>query len=43
MVFMVPIITFVVLFNLPAALGLYWIVSTVVSVYEQRKLLTKTK
>lgn len=43
MVFMVPIITFVVLFNLPAALGLYWIVSTVVSVYEQRKLLMKTK
>jgi YidC/Oxa1 family membrane protein insertase len=43
MVFAVPIITFVVLFNLPAALGLYWIVSTVVSVYEQRKLLTKTK
>ncbi len=41
--FFVPIMTFIVLFNLPAALGLYWIVSTVVSVFEQRQLLNKKK
>lgn len=41
--FFVPIMTFVVLFNLPSALGLYWIVSTVVSIFEQRQLLNKKK
>lgn len=41
--FFVPIMTFIVLFNLPAALGLYWVVSTVVSIFEQRQLLNKKK
>lgn len=36
MTFLVPIITFVVLFSLPAAIGLYWIVSSLLTVVEQK-------
>lgn len=43
MVFFVPLLTFIVLFQFPAALGLYWIVSTVISVFEQKQLLNKKK
>lgn len=41
-----PIISFVVLMNLPAAVGLYWLTSTVASVLQQlvvnKKILNKT-
>lgn len=43
MVFFAPALTFIVLFRFPAALGLYWIVSTIVSVIEQKQLLNKKK
>ncbi|MFA5087010.1 MAG: YidC/Oxa1 family membrane protein insertase [Candidatus Paceibacterota bacterium] len=43
MVFFVPLLTFIVLFRLPAALGLYWVVSTIISVFEQKQLLNKKK
>lgn len=36
MVFIVPVITFVVLFNLPAAIGLYWMASSLITVIEQK-------
>lgn len=41
MVFFMPLLTFFVLFGLPSAMGLYWIVSTLVSVFEQKQLLKK--
>ena len=43
MVFFVPLLTFFILFQLPSALGLYWIVSTVISIIEQKQLLKKKK
>lgn len=35
MMFFAPLLTFFVLFNLPAALGLYWLVTTVFSIIQQ--------
>lgn len=39
MVFMLPIITLFVLFALPSALGLYWLVTTVMTIYQQKNIL----
>ncbi|MCK9577926.1 YidC/Oxa1 family membrane protein insertase [bacterium] len=41
MTFLVPIITFVVLFNLPSAVALYWMVSSLLSVIEQKMIYKK--
>ncbi|MDD5569227.1 MAG: YidC/Oxa1 family membrane protein insertase [Candidatus Pacebacteria bacterium] len=41
MAFILPIVTFIVLFKLPAALGLYWFFTTVISIIEQKLLLNK--
>ncbi|MFA5013612.1 MAG: YidC/Oxa1 family membrane protein insertase [Candidatus Paceibacterota bacterium] len=43
MVFIFPVITFIVLFKLPSALALYWIVSTIVSIFEQKLLFSEKK
>lgn len=39
--FFVPAIIFFVLFNLPSALGLYWSITTVLNIFQQRKILNK--
>lgn len=39
MVFMLPIITLFVLFALPSALGLYWLVTTMMTIYQQKNIL----
>jgi len=39
--FIIPIITFFVLFKLPAALGLYWMLTTVLNIFQQRKIFNK--
>lgn len=39
MVFMLPIVTLFVLSYLPSALGLYWIVTTVMTIYQQKQIL----
>lgn len=39
MIFMLPIITLFVLFALPSALGLYWLVTTVMTIYQQKNIL----
>lgn len=41
MVFLIPLITFFVLYALPSALGLYWLVTTAFSIFEQRALFKK--
>ncbi|MDD4409136.1 MAG: YidC/Oxa1 family membrane protein insertase [Candidatus Pacebacteria bacterium] len=41
MTFMVPIITLVVLWTLPSAVGLYWMVSSIVTVIEQKIVMKK--
>ncbi|HOC53691.1 MAG TPA: YidC/Oxa1 family membrane protein insertase [Candidatus Pacearchaeota archaeon] len=41
MVFLAPIITFFVLFKLPAALGLYWCLSTILNVIQQKRIYKK--
>jgi YidC/Oxa1 family membrane protein insertase len=41
MVYFVPALTFFILFRLPSALGLYWIVTAIISIFEQRKLFKK--
>lgn len=41
MTFFVPVITFFVLFNLPAALGLYWLVTTVFTIVQQYYIFKK--
>ncbi|MFA5080218.1 MAG: YidC/Oxa1 family membrane protein insertase [Candidatus Paceibacterota bacterium] len=41
MTFLVPGITFIVLFNLPSAVALYWMVSSLLSVYEQKMIYKK--
>ncbi len=43
MAFFVPVITFFVLFNLPAALGLYWLVTTVFTIVQQYYIFKKKK
>lgn len=39
MIFMLPIITLFVLFALPSALGLYWLVTTMMTIYQQKNIL----
>ncbi|MDD3292657.1 MAG: YidC/Oxa1 family membrane protein insertase [Candidatus Pacebacteria bacterium] len=39
--FIIPIITFFVLFKLPAALGLYWMLTTILNIFQQRKIFNK--
>lgn len=41
MIFFIPLITFFVLYALPSALGLYWLVTTAFSIVEQRALFNK--
>jgi YidC/Oxa1 family membrane protein insertase len=41
MVFFMPLLTFFVLFSLPSAMGLYWVISTLISIFEQKQLLKK--
>lgn len=41
MTIFVPVITFFVLFNLPAALGLYWLVTTVFTIVQQYYIFKK--
>lgn len=41
MVYFVPLLTFFILFRLPSALGLYWIVTAIISTFEQRRLFKK--
>ena len=43
MVYFFPIITIVILFRLPSALGLYWIVGSVFSIVQQYFILKKSK
>ncbi|HOS88168.1 MAG TPA: YidC/Oxa1 family membrane protein insertase [Candidatus Pacearchaeota archaeon] len=43
MIFFMPILTFIILFRAPSALGLYWILTTLISVFEQKVLLNKQK
>jgi len=41
MIFLLPVITFFVLYNLPAALGLYWLITTVFTIYQQKQIFKK--
>ncbi|MFA5368773.1 MAG: YidC/Oxa1 family membrane protein insertase [Candidatus Paceibacterota bacterium] len=41
MVYFVPLLTFFILFRLPSALGLYWIVTAIISIFEQKRLFKK--
>lgn len=43
MVYFFPVITVIILFNLPSALGLYWITSSLLSIGHQYLLLKKQK
>lgn len=39
MVFILPIVTLFVLFALPSALGVYWLITTAMTIYQQKKIL----
>ena len=41
MVLFLPLITFFVLFKLPAALGLYWLITTIFTTFQQRSIFNK--
>jgi len=41
MVIFIPLITLFVLYNLPAALGLYWLITTIFSIVQQRSIFNK--
>lgn len=41
MIFFVPVLTLIVLYNLPAALGLYWLITTIFSIIQQRSIFKK--
>lgn len=41
MVIFIPVITLFVLYNLPAALGLYWLITTVFSIFQQKSIFNK--
>jgi YidC/Oxa1 family membrane protein insertase len=43
MTYFIPVVTFVVLFKLPAALGLYWSITTILNTIQQRKIFKKDK
>jgi membrane protein insertase Oxa1/YidC/SpoIIIJ len=39
MMFILPIITLFVLFTLPSALAVYWLITTAMTIYQQKKIL----
>ena len=39
MIFILPIVTLFVLFTLPSALGVYWLITTAMTIYQQKKIL----
>jgi len=41
MVIFIPVITLVVLWNLPSALGLYWLITTIFTIFQQRSIFNK--
>jgi membrane protein insertase Oxa1/YidC/SpoIIIJ len=41
MVLFIPLITFFVLYSLPSALGLYWTITTILTILQQRKIFNK--
>lgn len=41
MIFFLPLITLFVLYGLPSALGLYWLITTVFTVFQQRSIFNK--
>lgn len=41
MIYVVPLITLFVLYTLPAALGLYWIITTIFTIFQQRSVFNK--
>jgi YidC/Oxa1 family membrane protein insertase len=41
MVIFIPLITLFVLYNLPAALGLYWLITTLFTIFQQRSIFNK--
>jgi|WetSurMetagenome_2_1015567.scaffolds.fasta_scaffold214073_2 YidC/Oxa1 family membrane protein insertase len=41
MTFIFPVITFIVLYSLPAALGVYWLITTVFTVIQQKSVFNK--
>ncbi len=41
MVIFIPIITLIVLYNLPSALGLYWFITTVFTIFQQKSIFNK--
>lgn len=41
MVIFIPIITLIVLYSLPSALGLYWLITTVFTIFQQRSIFNK--
>jgi YidC/Oxa1 family membrane protein insertase len=41
MIIFIPLITLFVLYNLPAALGLYWLITTVLTIFQQRSIFNK--
>ncbi len=41
MIYFLPLVTFFVLYTLPAALGLYWLITTVFTIFQQRSIFNK--
>lgn len=41
MMLIIPVFTFFILFKLPAALGLYWSLTTILNIFQQRKIFNK--
>jgi len=41
MIIFIPLITLFVLYNLPAALGLYWLITTIFTIVQQRSIFNK--
>jgi YidC/Oxa1 family membrane protein insertase len=41
MVIFIPLITLFVLYSLPAALGLYWLITTIFTIFQQRSIFNK--
>lgn len=42
MIFILPIVTLFVLFTLPSALGVYWLITTAMTIYQQKKILKES-
>ncbi|MDD3386668.1 MAG: YidC/Oxa1 family membrane protein insertase [Candidatus Pacebacteria bacterium] len=43
MIFILPIVTLFVLSYLPSALGLYWIITTLMTIYQQKRIFNEKK